>query len=983
MAMKNFYPPVMPTTIPTFIVGTRPRIHFQVSAYMSINAVNSNIVQVTVRKQANNALVINKDFNSGSEIYTTIISQDAEGYYIEIDPRLVPMNAGEYYKVQARFLSSNIQISQIEFKSKINEYVEDYMSEWSTVCLIRPISKPSINLAAFDAISNTKQIFLQTSSLTLKGKLEFADNDEIETLDSYKIWLYEGDKSSVTTSDELIVETDWKFNSSYTLNEINCLIGYNLEDRLKYLLKVECVTSGGYILDKYYYFTPLLSTLAEIENIEAVVKNDSEQGCNRVVIKSTDETTFSGFLVLKRASNEDGFKIWTDLQCFYFSNEKVNISYKDFLIEHGMIYRYQLVIEDDRYNRSTPYDILAHIEEKDNIRLIGHKADEQSEIEVLNGSALSIMGELDTMSLVGSDTEMLNIKFDPTVSNFQYTVVESKTDTLGGKYPFIRRNGDTYYRQFSIGGLITHFCEDYDPREYSNANIKKLDSTRDFSEDEVLSYGDSLVEKRNKYVYNMETPLETSSSAKKVNYFAMKDGYDRHFYKKENADTNSEILYHRFQGTNDELLEKKYRDYVISFLYKNAVRLFKSPTEGNVLVKLMNISLTPKQELNRIVYDFTATAFEIDEFTIENCIKYGIHTKNTFENRGEQHTYTDNKIGQLLINETGSARVEAERNGENATDINVFDLILNHWVSSQSLYKPTINYLNWMRIQFTSQPYRIYVCRPVNENLLEQPTYIADENNETEYAAGNATTPCSIYLRGNKKKIIFTKTGYQLFMTMGYLLEINGTVVIVPPHGYYELAGKGTEIYQMKILGEAKRDALNRATISATVDFEANVFAVSNTNYLQASYLYYLVGQVNRLTSSILRTSENIVQTMIGQHHNRDTTKLTVDNKISAEVIGLSYVSFEGQPYTKIYIKDSSDDKPELHILNSTGVLTLVCDNTYIEEIYIDLDNSSPTVTSPVYEERDGDGKLIIHTDKYAQDMIINYVALVRGGLYG
>ena len=89
-----------------------------------------------------------------------------------------------------------------------------------------------------------------------------------------------------------------------------------------------------------------------------------------------------------------------------------------------------------------------------------------------------------------------------------------------------------------------------------------------------------------------------------------------------------------------------------------------------------------------------------------------------------------------------------------------------------------------MRIQFTSQPYRIYVCRPVNKNLPEQPTYIVDESNETEYIAGNATTPCSIYLRGNKNKnkIIFKKNGYQLFMTMGYLLEINCTVVIVPPH---------------------------------------------------------------------------------------------------------------------------------------------------------------------------------------------------------
>ena len=38
----------------------------------------------------------------------------------------------------------------------------------------------------------------------------------------------------------------------------------------------------------------------------------------------------------------------------------------------------------------------------------------------------------------------------------------------------------------------------------------------------------------------------------------------------------------------------------------------------------MNISLTPKAELGRMIYSFNATAYEIDNLTIENLDKYNI-----------------------------------------------------------------------------------------------------------------------------------------------------------------------------------------------------------------------------------------------------------------------------------------------------------------------------------------------------------------------
>jgi hypothetical protein len=49
------------------------------------------------------------------------------------------------------------------------------------------------------------------------------------------------------------------------------------------------------------------------------------------------------------------------------------------------------------------------------------------------------------------------------VSSFKRTVLESKVDTLGGKHPFIFRNGRVDYKEFPISGLISLIS---DPNEF-------------------------------------------------------------------------------------------------------------------------------------------------------------------------------------------------------------------------------------------------------------------------------------------------------------------------------------------------------------------------------------------------------------------------------------------------------------------------------------------------------------------------------------
>ena len=53
-------------------------------------------------------------------------------------------------------------------------------------------------------------------------------------------------------------------------------------------------------------------------------------------------------------------------------------------------------------------------------------------------------------------------------------------------------------------------------------------------------------------------------------------------------------------------------------------KFFRSPTEGNMIIYLSNISFTPNKILGREIYDFSATATEVCEATYENLIKYNL-----------------------------------------------------------------------------------------------------------------------------------------------------------------------------------------------------------------------------------------------------------------------------------------------------------------------------------------------------------------------
>ena len=70
--------------------------------------------------------------------------------------------------------------------------------------------------------------------------------------------------------------------------------------------------------------------------------------------------------------------------------------------------------------------------------------------------------------------------------------------------------------------------------------------------------------------------------------------------------------------------ERKFKLSVLEWLTNGEPKLFRSPTEGNYVVRLMNTSLSPNDTLGRMLHTFSSTGYEIMDNTIDNLKHYGL-----------------------------------------------------------------------------------------------------------------------------------------------------------------------------------------------------------------------------------------------------------------------------------------------------------------------------------------------------------------------
>lgn len=178
----------------------------------------------------------------------------------------------------------------------------------------------------------------------------------------------------------------------------------------------------------------------------------------------------------------------------------------------------------------------------------------------------------------------LRLKFNQKLNSFKHTVLTSKQDTLGDQFPHLSKSGYAYYAEFPISGTIS-FQMDEDQTFFA------LDT-------DGYYYNNELVIPRDKF---------SLSTAKRGSELAPS-------YLGIDSSINEDNVF----------IERKFREKAEQFLNDFSYKLYKSPTEGNIIVGLMSVSLTPNASLGRMIFDFSATAYEVLENDLKNLNEVGI-----------------------------------------------------------------------------------------------------------------------------------------------------------------------------------------------------------------------------------------------------------------------------------------------------------------------------------------------------------------------
>ena len=827
---NNLYPPIFKKSyVPAFNIEVGCKVYFSISIYNSLQEIHPSLVQVTVQNQKTNQSVLSRlNYPSGIMIKPLGIDSSKSGdekYYIEILPADIEggFNYNEYYKVQIRFTQSKgVKSPQIgsdkiqKLDSWLNQNLSHF-SQWSTVVLIKPVGTPTISLKSFQGGDTLTTI--TTNDLTIVGEVSNKIGDK-EPFKSYRILIYD-------SNNNLIEDSGDKYFSNSNQIYYNCKYKF-LED--VYVLKVQVTTRNLYFIQQSYNFQ-ISYVNASSFYAEVTTKADNVTGCVIVSLENDILTQLGTNIVITRASNKDGFRYWEDMYITLLTpNTTLKLEWRDYTVESGVWYKYA-VSKVDEYNfRSVSIE-----------------------------SKKPVMALFEDIFLTTKD-QQLKIRFDPQVNNYSRVVSESLTETIGSKYPFIRRNGRVDYKTFSISGTITYFSD----------------------------IGQNLMHSSRNELYG-----------------------DFSTYYEEYNNSNNINLY------NDIIQQKEFREKVLDFLYKNNVKLYKSATQGNILVKLMNISLTPNNNLSRQIYSFTCTAYEIDDFNYENCIKYGIQDCGAFV---EQDKFLISKFGQIvmpspnlyysnyIVKEEDDDNKQRQRESVENEGSYYFGTgnILNTLIRDKFLKLETedisisIEDIYYLKIMLTSDPY-----------------LIAIDNTGRPYRVENSPATTNFYL--------------------GHIVTINGEDIIINKDGIYELSDSNTSITSL---------SFKYGKEQGVIDFLVNI-----TEYpkkITGFRRYTSVSKIGQLWGgfNLLNNSSDLLYTYIANKYNIYGTNY------EQQLQKIDSMCIQAEPGTTFFIRENQDKRYEQHTLNETGLLQFSNPDTDIRGIYI----LGPILTEVTAEEIEKEG---------------------------
>lgn len=477
-------------------------------------------------------------------------STNKELGYLECGKDFIYFKNNTYYaNFEVKDLSEDLQVGQY-YKAQLAYSNNGTVGFYSSSTTFKFTVINLIEITGLSSNGANAHTYSYTGRVDLSG-------DKTEKLYSYKFEIFNSTGAIVAESGEQLHNSS--LDTSTEEQSDTWTTRHGLQVDQAYTIKYTVKTINGLELSSPEYLIQTMqlvdSELFKYYDFKTI--NNAESACIELSIEPKEDIKnhkrISGLFNLLRASSEDNFSNWYKLSNFILSSWSSTDSKficKDYGVSQGVSYKYGI----QAYNNEGV-----------------HSSIEESEI---------IYVDFEDMFLSDGERQ-LRIRFNPKVSSIKNTILESKMDTLGSKYPFFFRNGNVKYKEFPISGLISTLMDE------NNEFIRGIKSVKKIRE---------------------STPAQ--------------DNFNEELIGKTN-DLSAE----NFRK------EREFKLEVLEWLTNGKPKLFRSPGEGSYIVRLMNTSLSPNDTLGRMIHTFSCTAYEVAECNFDNLRKYGMLMDEYIETR--------------------------------------------------------------------------------------------------------------------------------------------------------------------------------------------------------------------------------------------------------------------------------------------------------------------------------------------------------------
>lgn len=917
--LNTLYPPLIDTFMPAFQYNQSATVNFTISPYNSYADIR--YMHVTLVDQRTNQSVLTSDSTkipSGTKIINDIwiipfnYSNPQNGpviwkpnyennFYTLYIPTDVLKNdngfiTNNYYKLQIRFDSSSEQISKITDSSYLTGKNRAYFSEWSSVCLLKAIPQVDLALHNFTIFSAedlketgqsiTNFSYTLNSPQFVPGIIPFAGNlifindntstgtsastSGTEYLSYYYINILNADHETLLESGKQFPTVKKSSNFYYLFDLTNATVNRD------YYVEITCVTNNQYRFTKEFSFSIIessdvnfnpqwsfnkvnLSTYSQDEKVLVT----SEDGFVDIQIKALNVGS-AGYLFIKRASSLDHFKTWELLDCHYFeSSNTLTHQITDKTVGSLVTYKYscQFLTQKGSWSQTFISSEIIYPDFHDILLLRGNK--------------------------------QLAIRYNTQIASMTPVVNRVKIDTLGGKYPKFAENAKLSYKQFQLSGLIT---------AESDFNRKFLS---DLNYTEEMAIYDARMD--GKYIIRNDTIKE--------NYWESdyEGSYTNGTYTADitNEDTKIQIqkrdtqknTSHDLYPTDNWWWERLFREEAMKWLNDGEPKLFRSMTEGNLIVMLDSISLTPNPQLGRRIWNFNCTVYEVgDGYSLKELSSLGIYPINNDWNRIAGGNQDDSEIPiSSEIEETFLKQIYEFKAADNTNGTNII-----HGTANEKGYIE--NYLNQTYGQGVYQDYAITENSVYFKNLKfyfysppQWYQFLTSKSGKQELVKviqEDTYTVNSSYNLGYKMTLTLASSNNP--KSSNFSID-----VFVNRNGFYQIPSnmvvKEIKLYDGAVV---TLDGILCYSLAYNNSREANSY----------ENVERIVGQI----SERLIPGSDIISIINNNHSSLD---LETQRKTIQSVDYLTSISFNMTPYSIIKMSNEEDENLIEYIIGRTGIL--------------------------------------------------------------